>query len=54
MDLDLAQDRIDLMPGAAHSFAAADAGVILHCGRFGDQVLLTGVNIADFGAILIA
>lgn len=54
MDLDLAQDRIDLMPGAAHSFAAADAGVILHCGRFGDQVLLTGVNIADFGAISIA
>jgi len=28
--------------------------VILHCGRFGDQVLLTGVNIADIGAILIA
>lgn len=52
-DFTLATDRIDLAPGATHSFTASGANSVLHYGTLGDQVLLIGIDIAQTGSITI-
>ena len=52
-DFNPATDRIDLVAGATHHFTAAGTDTVLHYGSFGDQILLTGIDITLAGSITI-
>lgn len=52
-DFNPATDRIDLVAGVAHHFTAAGADTVLHYGNFGDQILLTGIDITEASTLTI-